>query len=86
MKSDRSQTPGERPQGPATGTAPRPDPIPKSSAGAAPSKPATDCDPVAAALHAVPAGDADWAARDGHDNYILALQVIGGKVPHPGRP
>lgn len=33
----------------------------------------------------IPAGedDAGWQAREGHDSFILALQVIGGRVPHP---
>lgn len=89
MSTDRAQTPGARPREAAEGILPPPDPIPSSPAGASPPNCATDCDPVAALPHrAVPAGETDdgWQARDGHDSYILALQVIGGKVPHPGMP
>jgi len=37
-------------------------------------------------LPPAPDPDAGWQARDGHDSYILALQVGNGHTPHPTKP
>lgn len=39
--------------------------------------------PIPAGVPKPDDGDEGWQARDGHDSYVLALQVANGKVPHP---
>lgn len=60
-------------------------PIPEPPAGGTPQPDLPKA--VAAPPSAIPAGGPDpdehWEKRDGHDSYVLALQVANGKLPHP---